>query len=533
MRLLDREAIEQMLTSRFSQGEKRLSDIPDPALLKDAPKTAKRIAQAIRNGEKIAVVGDYDVDGVVSTAVAIDFFRQIKYPLTTVIPNRFKDGYGVSKSVLERIDADVIVTVDNGITAIEAANICKERGCDLLITDHHNPPLELPDAYAIVNPKQKGCNYPFKEICGAEVIWLVLALLKRELGAKIDMGSFLDILSIAIIADIMPLVDINRALVKEGLKRLSRSRRPASIIIHDFLNKSSITSEDIAFIIAPRLNSAGRLEDASIALDFLTAKTTMQAYEYFEKLGMLNERRKEIETDSLNEALKLIGNSDDDIIVVAKEGWHEGVVGIIASRLVNRFKKPAIVLSIDGEDAKGSARSLGEVDIFALIDQNNSFLEKFGGHKMAAGLSLKRKNIEAFKKAINKSAKALPKEAFTPKEEIFGILDPNVIDFELLKLIERFEPYGEANSRPKFLAKDAKIVGVRTFGANHSHSRITLELQPNSKQTYDFTLFRDVIDINKRSHLTCSYTVSKNEYNNTVSIQLLVANLYDNDKQKP
>ena len=527
MRLLDKEAIEQLLASRFEQGEKRLSEIPDPSLLKDAPKAATRIAKAIKNGEKIAVVGDYDVDGVVSTAITVDFFRTIDYPLQAVIPNRFYDGYGVNGSVLERIDADVVITVDNGITATEAARICKERGCDLIITDHHTPPKILPDAYAIVDPKQEECNYPFKEICGAEVAWLVLALVKRELDVDVDMGRFVDILSIAIIADIMPLVDINRALVKEGLKRISSSNRPACIIIRDFLNKSRITSEDIAFMIAPRLNSAGRLEDASIALSFLTAKTTLEAYEWFERLGSLNELRKTTEAEALEEALAMVDGNKDDIIVVAKEGWHEGVVGIIASRLVDRLKKPAIVLSIDGDTAKGSARSLGEVDIFDLIDQNRSFLEKFGGHKMAAGLSLKVENLQRFKEAINESAKAVPKEAFVPKEEVLGMLHPEVIDFELLELLERFEPYGEANVRPKFLAKNARVIDVRTFGADHSHSKITLQLHPDSHCMHEFVLFKRVIDPLECENLTCSYSVTKNEYNNRVSIQLLVSQIYE------
>ena len=525
--MLDKSSIEALLKQRFEDGEKRLCDIPDPALLKDAPKAARRIADAIKNKERIAVVGDYDVDGVVSTAIMVDFFKRIDYPLQAVIPNRFYDGYGVSPSVLERIDADIVISVDNGITARDAAEVCKQRGIDLIITDHHTPPEILPDAYAIVDPKLEDCSYPFKEICGAEVAWLFLALLKRELKADVDMRSSIDILAIAIIADIMPLVDINRALVKEGLRQLMRSSRPACVIIRDFLNKSRITSEDIAFQIAPRLNSAGRLEDASIALDFLCAATTLEAYEKFEKLTALNEFRKETEADAVAEALSLVGESDDDVIVVAKEGWHEGVVGIVASRLVDRLGRPAIVLSIDGEDAKGSARSLGDVDIFALIDANRALLEKFGGHKMAAGLGLKTKNIDAFRAAINKEAAKLPRDAFIPKDEVLGILSAEAIDYELLELLESFEPYGEANARPKFLAKEAKVVGVETFGFDKSHSRVRLQLHPDDRMTHEFTLFKRVIDPKLQPHLTCSYTISKNEYNNRVSIQLLVSKIYD------
>ena len=527
MRVLDKSSIKELLASRFAAEEKKLSQIPDPSLLGDAKRAVKRLAQASANNERIAVVGDYDVDGIVSTAIAVEFFKMIDYPLIATIPNRFHDGYGVNASVLSRIDADVVFTVDNGITAIDAANICKERGIDLIITDHHTPPPTLPDAYAIVDPKVEGCGYPFKEICGAEVIWLLLGLLKRELRADVDMGSFLDLLCIAIIADIMPLVDINRALVKRGLRLLMHSNRPASIIIRDFLNKSRITSEDIAFMIAPRINSAGRLEDASVALEFLCAETTQKAYEQFEKLGSLNEFRKETEAEAVAEAIAMVEANFSDVIVVAKEGWHEGVVGIVASRLVDRFERPAIVLSIDGDKAKGSARSLGEVDIFSLIAQNSQYLEKFGGHKMAAGLTLAAKNIEEFRKALNESAKTLPRDAFVPKDDIMGILPAHEIDDELLEILESFEPYGEANTRPKFFAKNAEVVHAKTFGTDRSHSRLTLRLHPDDTITHEFVLFRRVIDPSKTSRISCSYTLNKNEFNNRISLQLLVSKIYE------
>ncbi len=525
MRLLTKEDVKKLLQKRFSSGFKRLREIPSPNLLHDAKRAAKRIAQAIKNQERIAVVGDYDVDGVVATAIVVEFFRFINYPLFATIPNRFHDGYGVSATILERIDADVLITVDNGITAVEAANICKERGIDLIITDHHTPPATLPEAFAIVNPKLESCSYPFKDICGAEVAWLLLGLVKQELGANINMRSFVDLLAIAIIADIMPLVDINRALVQDGLQAIMCSSRPASIIIRDFLGKNRLTSEDIAFMIAPRINSAGRLEDASLALEFLTAKTTYKGYEAFERLSELNELRKELEAEATKEAIGLV-NEHDSVIVVAKEGWHEGVVGIVASRLVDRFQKPAIVLSIEDGVAKGSARSLGEVDIFDLMNQNRAFLEKFGGHKMAAGLSLETKNLQAFKEAINTSAKALPKEAFIPKDNLFGMLHSDAIDFELLEILESFEPYGEANERPKFLAKDAKVIKVESFGMDASHSKLFLQLHPNDRKIFEFICFRKSFPKNLEQ-ISCSYTINRNEFRGEVNLQLIISQVYE------
>ncbi len=523
--LLDKSSLFNLLNSRFQESDKKLSQIPNPALLQDASKAAIRIADAIKNREKITLVGDYDVDGVSSCAIMVDFFRQIPYPLDVIIPNRFNDGYGVSPTILQRIDADLVITVDNGISAIEAAKICKEQNIELIITDHHTPSYTLPDAYAIVDPKLPNCKYPFKEICGAQVAWLLLALVKKELNLKINMKQFLDILAIAIIADIMPLIDINRTLVKEGLKVLMSSSRPASIIIRDFLNRSCISSEDIAFQIAPRINSAGRLEDASIALEFFTATSTHNAYKQFEILGKLNELRKETEAQTTQDAIAQ-ANGDADVIVVAKENWHEGVVGIVAARLVDKFAKPAIVLSIKNGVAKGSARSLGEVSIYELIKANEHLLTKFGGHKMAAGLGLEAHNIEPFRDAINATASKLNPDDFIPKESVSGILCSDDIDFELLDLLQSFEPYGEANHRPTFLIKDAQIINIKTFGKDKSHSRVTIRQFPHERKTLELILFKSVLEMPENRKITCSYTVTKNEFNNRVSIQLLINKLY-------
>ncbi|MDA7818317.1 single-stranded-DNA-specific exonuclease RecJ [Sulfurimonas sp.] len=524
--ILNKQTLFELLSKRFDKEEKKLSQIPSPSLLQDAQKSASRIAEAILKKQKITLVGDYDVDGVSSTAIVVDFFRQIPYPLEAIIPNRFRDGYGVSPNVLKRIDTDLVITVDNGITAVEAAKICKERNIDLIITDHHTPSEVLPDAFAIVDPKLSTCSYPFTEICGAQVAWLLMGLIKKELALKIDMKQFLDILAIAIIADIMPLININRTLVKEGLKVLSTSKRPSSIIIRDFLNRSVISSEDIAFQIAPRINAAGRLEDASIALEFYTAKDTNTAYRQFEKLNALNEMRKETEAETTKEALSL-ASSDNLVNVVYSEGWHEGVVGIVAARLVEHYQKPAIVLSCENGVAKGSARSIGDVNIYELIKENESYLSKFGGHKMAAGLGLDENSIDDFKNAINISASKIDKNDFIPKEDIVGILPSHDIDFDLLKLQDSFEPYGEANLRPIFLVKNADILEVKLFGKDKSHSKIIVKQFEHDEKSIELILFKNIYKIPENNKITCSYRVSKNEFNGRVSAQLIINKIYD------
>lgn len=523
--LLTAQSLETLLSRRFGSLSEKLIDIPHPSQLKDALKGAKRIAEAIRRGEKIAVVGDYDVDGVTSTAIVKRFFHLINAPIVCVIPNRFSDGYGVSAGVLARIDADVIFSVDNGINAIEAAEVCKMRGIDLIITDHHTPSEILPDAYAIINPKQNDCPYPFKEICGAQVAWLLMGLIKAELDSNLDMRQFFPFLALAIIADVMPLVGINRSIVKTGLEMMNRSAIPAFVIIRDILGKSRISSEDIGFQIAPRINSAGRLEDASIALDFLSADTTERAYHQFELLSSLNALRKEIESETTTKAMGQV-STNDSIIVVAGEGWNEGVVGIVASRLVNHFQKPAIVLSIHNGVAKGSGRSIGNVDLFSLIKTQERLLLKFGGHKMAAGLSMSSESIESFKTNINNACNTLDPEDFIPQSDIIGELEHEDITFELVQLLEKFEPYGEGNPRPRFLMRNAHVVSIKLFGSDKSHSRLSLRPNMLSAQTLELIAFRRVMECPDTQKISCSYTVNKNEFNGKVSMQLMVERVY-------
>lgn len=523
--LLDHSALGSFLARRFEAQSEKLSDIPHPSLLKDAQKGVERLARAIRNGERIALVGDYDVDGVTSTAIVKRFFDLIPYPLITTIPNRFTDGYGVSKNVLERLDADVIFTVDNGINALEAAEVCKARGIDLIITDHHTPGDTLPNAYAIINPKQSDCPYPFKEICGAQVGWLLMGLLKQELGLTSDMRQFFPFLSLAIIADVMPLVGINRAIVKTGLEMMQTSTLSPFVMIRDFLNRSTISAEDIAFQIAPRINSAGRLEDASIALDFLLADTTERAYHQFELLTSLNTLRKETEAQTTSEAMMHV-NPDDPIIVVAGEHWNEGVVGIVASRLVNHFQKPAIVLSLHNGIAKGSGRSIGNVDLYTLIKSQEHLLAKFGGHKMAAGLSMESDAVESFRRGINDAAKYVNPKDFIPHNDIVGELEHEMINFQLLELLERFEPYGEGNPRPRFLIREADVVTVKLFGSDQSHSRVELRPSRLSPKTLELIAFRRTLECPQSKKMSCSYTVNKNEWNGRVSLQLMVERIF-------
>lgn len=464
--MLTKEKIKQILSNRIE--ELSSSNLPHYSLLSDIDKAAERIIKAIKNNEKIVIVGDYDVDGVSSSAIMKLFFDFLEYSAEIVIPDRFEDGYGLTPKLLERIEADLIITVDNGITSFEAAEICKERDIDLIITDHHTPLInekksdskfKLPDAYAVVNPKTSP-DFPFKEICGAEVAWYLCAAVKNSLKVKIDLREYLDILCIAIIADVMPLTHMNRTLVNMGLKRLNGALKPFSKALKRFFNKD-FSSEDIAFQIAPRLNAAGRMAHANTAYEFLISTDENRAFDLLMELDGLNNLRKETE----KEAVESI-DVDNESFIVVKGDYHEGVVGIIASRLVYKYKKPAIVLSKKDGMLKGSGRSLGNIDIFALVNECSEILEGFGGHKMACGLSLKEDNFTLFKQAVNEKIVKYSDEDFFIEDYVLGELPFSEIDIELLDILKSFEPYGEGNPKPKFTAA-AKIEHIQNLKENH------------------------------------------------------------------
>jgi len=458
--MLTKELIEAILSERIE--ELSASNLPHFLLLDNIQIAAKRVDKAINNGEKIVIVGDYDVDGVSSSAIMKLFFDKLNYDVDVVIPDRFEEGYGLSLKLLNRIKADLIITVDNGITSFEAAEECKKRGIDLIITDHHTPleeeEVRLPQAYAVINPKIS--SFPFKEICGAEVAWYLCAAIKSQRKANVDLREFTDILVLAIIADIMPLTHLNRTLSTMGLKRLNTGKRAFSKALKRFFNKE-FKSEDIAFQIAPRLNAAGRMKSAMIAYEFLICEDEEKAYDLLVTLDGYNNLRKKVE----KEVVEDIKEGDEDFIVV-KGDYHEGVIGIAASRLVRKYKKPAIVFCEKEGVLKGSGRSLGRVNIFSLIKECEDLLEGFGGHAMACGLSIKSERFEEFKDKINQHVKKYSKEDFFIEDYVLGELRFNQIDLDLIDILKRFEPYGEGNPKPKFYTK-AKILNIQPLKENH------------------------------------------------------------------
>ncbi|MDR0762367.1 MAG: single-stranded-DNA-specific exonuclease RecJ [Campylobacteraceae bacterium] len=519
MSKLTKEAIRRILEERFTGDcHTKLSLIPLPSAFKDMQRAAARIKEAIEKKEKIVIVGDYDVDGVVSSAILAEFFNDFGIYYDIEIPNRFSDGYGLNPSIVERIKADVIITVDNGISAIAAAELCKQKGIDLIITDHHTPPPVLPDAYAIVNPKQSDCSFPNSEICGAQVAWYLTAAIKEACGYEYNLGKFMDMLCIAIIADMMDLKDINRTMVKSGLKLLNRSNRPAFAAIKEVFKKERFTSEDISFLISPLLNSSGRMEDALFSYGFLRSPSKKEALARLEEIICMNERRKEEERALFESSLEFV-NENDSVIVVWGEEWHEGVIGIVASRIVKRFKRPSIVFSLKEGFAKGSARSVVGVNILSLISKQADLLLGYGGHFGAAGILLLKENIELFKKQINKSAEELNLKERAVHDESLGEIEFEAIDFELLEILEDYEPYGQKNPKPSFILYDMKVKIDKPIGKEGRHKKLILQ---RGDKTIEALYYNFKQEVKSGDKIDILFSVSRNDFRGLVTPQLLI-----------
>jgi single-stranded-DNA-specific exonuclease len=384
---------------------------------------------------------------------------------------------------------------------------------------------EVPDAYAIIDQKQESCTFPYDDVCGAQIAWYLIASLKNALNVKIDMISYMELVAIAIIADMMPLQHINRAMVLAGIQALNKSKRPAIRAFLEHTQKEMITSEDIGFFLAPILNSAGRMDDASFAVDFLISTNIYDARVRLERLIEFNTLRKATEHDITQKAMTQVDH-DDEVIIVVGEAWHEGVVGIVASRVARACEKPCIILTQSEEGLlKGSGRSFGECDLFSIVDSTRMHLEKFGGHQAAIGLSLKEERLKSFKMEVEKNFKegAFVKEVFDP--EIVGNVHFSIISFDLMNIVKKFEPYGEGNSRPKFISKNVEILQADTMGKEGEHLRFSFAQDGIVMQGVKFKT-REVFAIG--SIATITYTVNENYFRGRTTLQLMVDKVISN-----
>jgi single-stranded-DNA-specific exonuclease len=515
--LLNKASLREILQARFANDTiTSLSQLPKPDIFLNIDKAANRVKEAVQSNQKIVVVGDYDVDGVTSAAILTLFFESINVKHEVVLPNRFRDGYGLNPDIAKRADAQLLITVDNGISAIAASEVCKSRNIDLIIIDHHTVPEILPHAYAIVHPHFSSLAQ--KNISAGLVAWYFVGALKQCFGVDFDMRQILDIAALSTIADVMPLLDINRVIVKAGLDVFETSNRPYALAFKELIKQNRASSTDVAFKLAPRLNSAGRLEDASLAYEFLISKTVDEARARLAVLDELNEQRKHIEKTVVAKASKL-ASKESNAVVVWGEAWNEGVIGIVASRLVQEFRVPAFVISINNEEAKGSARAPKGYDLYSMMKEHESIFTKFGGHKLAAGFSLKTANIEDFAHKINLSSQ----QTEDAPPFALGELIANELDLELLDLISHFEPFGEGNTRPIFITNSAKVAKVMQVGKSIKYTKLVVEI---SQKSFEILQREDEPSFSVGQSLNFAYSPAKNEFNGKVSIQLRMERIF-------
>lgn len=504
-------------------------NLPKPETMLGIKEASSIIAYAIKNNKKIGIVGDYDVDGVSSSCIINLFFKKINfYNYELKIPNRFKDGYGINENIIDSINAELYITLDNGISAFEVAEHCKERNKILIITDHHKPRVEndidfLPNAKVIVNPSQKKCKFMQKEVCGAVVAWYLCAGIKTELGLNnIKMQDFSPFLSLAIISDVMPLISINRTLFKMGIKMINNSvidySLPAFALLKEKFgtldsnsNTKKIDSQSIGFYIAPLLNSAGRLEDASLAYNFLLQEDKNKASLLFNELSVINEKRKKIQNDVFLEARKNIKTTtaDSKFLLSYKEDWNEGVLGIVASKLADEFAKSAFCLKLDNGILKGSGRSYGDVNLIESISSCSSLLLGFGGHSGAVGLSLELKNLEKFMETLEQN---IVLDSKTKIDSTSLQISLNAININLLELLESYEPYGNANEIISFQSNNIKVLDSRIIGNNHQILMF--------KNNVEAILFNDTKEY-KNSIVDIKFMIQKNKYAGTLQLMIL------------
>lgn len=477
-----------------------MKQLPSPALMKDMNRCCHILKEKIQSGRKIRIIGDYDVDGVMSTFILYCGLKRCGANVDYEIPDRIKDGYGINIQIMEQAikdKIDTILTCDNGIAAKNQVLFGKEQGLTVLITDHHDVPLEegIPDADAVVNPKQEDCEYPFKGICGANVAFKLIQVLYEMFGiSKEEAEEFIPFAAIATVCDVMDLVGENRILVKMGLEQITNTKNLGlkALIEAVDLKGKEISSYHLGFIIGPCINASGRLESAKMSLEMLLSEEPKKAQDLALELKKLNDERKAMTAENLEKAIEIVeaaGLIEDKVLVVYLEDCHESLAGIIAGRLRERYNKPAIVLTKASEEVKGSGRSIEEYHMFQELTKCKEYLTKFGGHPMAAGLSLKEENINPFRVALNEQIQ-LTEEDFIPKVSFDMVLPLEQISIPLIRELEWLEPFGKGNQRPLFAIKDVIIEKATVIGKLKNMLRLTIKTTTGSG-TYTAMLFQN------------------------------------------
>ncbi|MTI88591.1 MAG: single-stranded-DNA-specific exonuclease RecJ [Balneolaceae bacterium] len=509
----------------------------DPFLMRDMNAGAERLALAIRKSEKVLVYGDYDVDGTTATSSIYTFLKEFGLETDYYIPHRFKEGYGINPEGIkyaDKIGADLIVSVDCGITAIDEALSAKEKGIDLIICDHHTVGDSIPDAVAVLDPKRPDCNYPFDGLSGAGVGFKLIQGTLKKLGLPQTISyKFLDLIAISIASDIVPIIDENRVLMKAGLQMIRRSPRVGVRALLEMIkvDREDINTSKIVFSIGPRINAAGRMGDAATAVKLMISENLSEAKSHAYELESINLKRRDTDSRTMEEAMEQIDedfNMDETAtIVLYDEDWHLGVIGIVASRLVDLYHRPAIMLSnVDGK-IKGSARSIKGFNIYNAIKKCDDLLEQYGGHEYAAGLTLSEGKLSEFRRRMNELAYLdLSENSFEPELLIDTQLNLKEVDMKFWKLLSQFEPFGPANLRPIFVSKGVKVAGEPTIvGNGHLKMRVT---QNNSGifDTIGFNMHEYLPAVRNDKPFDIAYVLEENNWNGRRTLQLRLKDIH-------
>lgn len=448
----------------------RRTDFHNPFLMPDMEKAANRIVEAIKNNEKVAIYGDYDVDGITSSTVLHRFLKDRGLNTNIYIPNRLCEGYGLNAEEIKKIAEEghtLMITVDCGITGKAEVELAKSLGIDTIVTDHHEPPEELPEAIAVVDCKIKDNKYPFRELAGVGVAFKLTQAISKILNLKEEENlKYLDIVCIGTISDIVPLVDENRTISKLGLMLLNQTKNVGLKVLLESLGYKKIDSTAVSFGIAPRVNACGRMGHERVALELFLTDDVKRARELAKELNDFNTKRQEIEKRIFEEALEQIKNGQEEknpCIILRKENWHHGVIGIVSSKITEMYFKPSILMAIEGEDCKGSGRSIPGFDIHEALEKCNKNIKQFGGHSMAIGITVESANFEAFKSSVLNYAKEKHIEDIVPVLNIDEKLQLKDITMKDVRDLALLEPFGEANKPPLFQINNVKIETIRTL----------------------------------------------------------------------
>ena len=455
-------------------------DFHDPFLMPDMEITVDRILKAIDNKEKIIIYGDYDADGITSITVLKSFLEERGLEVSSYIPNRLDEGYGLNKEAIKKIYDEgyrLVITVDCGISGIDEIEYANSLGIETLITDHHEPAEMLPNALAVVDAKRKDNKYPFNQLAGVGVVFKLIQAISIKLNLEEkEYLKYLDIVCIGTISDIVPLVDENRVIAKLGLKLIAQTKNIGLKALLEVIGFKEIDSTAVSFGVAPRINACGRMGNEQVALDLFLSKDYEEAKKLALKLNEYNIERQTIEKRIFDEATEKIEKDERDntCIIVGSEGWHHGIIGIVASKVTEMYFKPSILICFEGNEGKGSGRSIPGFDLHEALMKCGENLEKFGGHSMAVGVTVKKENFDKFKQELEEYSKNHDVDKIVPVVNVDSELSLKNVDIDSVKSLKLLEPFGEANKMPLFLFKNLKINSIRAL-SDGKHLRLTLK----------------------------------------------------------